>query len=79
MSGILPPKVASITASCSPIATYIPDSGVEIELKPTSYGHVASAKVIEDASRRYRSPPPWKCIGARRFDQLTKRGRMIPT
>ena len=40
--------VASITASCSWIPTYIPDSGVEIEVEPTSNGRVASASFWSD-------------------------------
>lgn len=48
VSRILFVVVASITASCSWIPTYIPDSGVEIELEPTSYGRVASANFWSD-------------------------------
>ena len=40
--------VASVTASCSWIPTYIPDSGVEIELEPTPNGRVASASFWSD-------------------------------
>ena len=49
MSGVFFLIVGSITASCSWIPTCIPDSGVEIELKPTSYGHVAAASFWSDS------------------------------
>lgn len=43
MRGIVFLIVASTTTACSWIPTYISDPGVEIEISPTTFGHVASA------------------------------------